>query len=607
MSIWCLLCTTPGVPGAQIVAPVEEVIVTATRTPVRPNDSLRPISVLNKEDIEFAQAADMLELLQVLPGLQFGRTGGRGGTTSLFLRGSNSNHLLVLVDGVRIGNANSGRAPWNEISPEQVERIELVRGPRSTLYGSDAIGGVVQIFTKGRQSQQQDRHSVRFSLGNRSAVRGDMQLHYERESYSASIGVSGYDTQGISHRDSGSINDTDSLRGRTARVALRRVLPGTDSKMGLNYVYTENTHEYDDFLPPADSPIADVYEENRLETVNAYYHYQSYPRWHSTLELGYARNDNESYDSFGGLETPSRFNSKHRSLHWLHSIDAERGGLWLVGIEHYRDSVEGENDSPESEDRDNDAAFVEYQYYGRLSQWTVSARTDDNEQYGSYSTYGLDWGINIGSSTKLTASYGEAFHAPTYSDLYGFGGNPELEPEESVNTEIGIRSQNQDYQWALYLFNNDIESLISIQFTPPATFTAVNVEKARIRGVEFQLSRHWERLRTDLSWTWLDPRNRTDDSILLRRARREAKLVLRYQVNDWDLGLQLLTRSKRFDFNKLELDPYTLVNLNARWRTHPQWELQFKIDNALDDDYQLAAGYNTEGPSATISARWQTP
>lgn len=595
----------------------EEVLVTATRTPLSMAEQLRPVSVLNRSDIEAAHASSMLELLQRLPGLQFGRTGGIGSNISLFLRGSNSNHVLVLVDGVRISNANNGAPPWNELLPDQIERIEVVRGPRAALYGSDAVGGVIHIFTRAHSKEMGAHQSVQLSYGNRNTVRSNAQFSYRGPSASVALGLSGYDTQGISHRDSGGLNDKDSARAKTAKLFLRHALGNPDSEIRLNYLRTRSSNEYDDFAPPPEQPPADVRQENMLESLSAVYDYQTTRLWRSTVAFGYSKHNNANYNPTPSFFNPSPgaglsvFHSKRQSLNWVNIVESKSAGLWLVGAEYYRDSVELSSAIPDDE-RDNYALFVEYQYFGKLTQWTVFARTDDNEQHGQYNTYGLDWGIDVLPWLKLTASYGESFHAPTFNDLYGFGGNSELEPEEAVNTEIGIRAEHANHRWAVQLFNNEVSSLISIIAVPANTFNflAFNIDKARIRGAELEYSGQWGALHTELSFSWLDPRNLNNDSILLRRARRELKGNIRYRVRNWDFSAGIVARGRRYDFCASGVDNclggYALFNLGASWQWHPQWTMQLQLDNIGAKHYQLASTYNSEERTILYSIRWQS-
>jgi vitamin B12 transporter len=598
---------------------VEEVIVTATLTPVSLLESLRPVSVLNHEDIKQAQAASMIELLQRLPGLQFSRTGGAGGNSSLFLRGSNSNHVLVLIDGVRISNANSGATPWNELLPEQIERIEVVRGPRGALYGSDAIGGVVQIFTHdGRAQTKGNTQRISLAGGNRDTIRSSFYFAHNSADLSASLGLSHYDTRGISHRDSGGLNDEDGSRAGTIKISLRSVLSHPESEIRLNYLRSNSVHEFDAFAPPPDELPADIFEENLLESFNmAFGHYVPAARtrydWRSAVELGYSRNDNESTDPTA-VFTPqlSRFNSVRRSMRWVNTINTEKAGSWVAGIEYYRDSVR-RNEDIADQSRDNTAGFLEYQYLHARSDVVAFLRLDDNEQFDNYSSIGVDWGFNILPWLKLTASYGTSFHAPTFNDLYGFGGNINLDPEESVNTEIGLRGQHGKHLWAVHIFNNEIEELISVIQIPGAgfNFMAINIQQAHIRGVELEWSSEWERLHVSGSFSWMDPRNLENDSILLRRARRELKVDLGYERADWNFGAALIARSKRYDFCSSGVDNclggYSLLSLSAAWKFHPQWQARLQVDNATSKHYRLASGYNMERRSSMLSISWQSP
>jgi vitamin B12 transporter len=581
---------------------LEETVVTATRTPVALDALGAPVIVISRNDIERSLASDVSELLQGHAGLEIARNGGPGQTTSLFTRGTDSNHTVVLVDGVRINPGTIGGAALQNIAPESVERIEIVKGPRSSLYGTDAIGGVVQVFTRGAahdgfsagatfgsDSTQQLFADGAFGLGDKLRL-GFGGGYAESEGMPVFIDDDrdrGY--RNVTGRASLEFAPTESftLRGRAWRTAGRTE-------------YSSQTF--------SDPPYAAVSQD----FVNSVYSVEGEFRGASGLGIRATASRAEDHidqnqANFAGTD----FAHTRRDNVDLQIDLAEVAGHALSFGGQFSD----ENTDAASfgtlidENTRVRQAFVQDQFeVGRLSSRLALGHVD-HETFGGELTWNAELGFAFDSGTRIVASGGKAFRAPDSTDRFGFGGNPDLQPEVSRQVEISVRQKlGARQQLSLSAFDNRIRDLINYVFDPE-TFEGVNlnVDRARIKGVElgWQFTGEAWRARADL--TLQDPRDEASDTRLLRRARETLSVAVNRDVGAWDLGADAIYSGNRMDFGfpaNVTLDSYVLLNATARYRVTPALTVQGRLENLLDEDYTFAQGYRTEGRSYTIGVRY---
>jgi vitamin B12 transporter len=590
-------------PGAtaQATTTTAPVVVSATRTAQTVDETLAPVSVITREDIRRLQARSVNDLLRGLPGVTFSNNGGRGQVTSLFLRGAESDQVLVLIDGVKVGSATAGTFTFQDLPVEQVERIELVRGPRASLYGSEAIGGVLQIFT--RRGEGEVKPSAQITVGSRGTVESSLGVGGSTDQAWFNVSASTTATRGI-NSCAGSLvagcftiePDRDAFRNRSA--ALRggyRFDNGfeVEAHALLNRSYVQFDGGF----------------QNQSETHQEIYggtlRYSPAESWDTSLSVG---RSNDTIDAFLDAAFASAFITRRDSASWQNDIQIGEVGLLVLGLDYQRDRVAGSTAFVETS-RDNKAGFA--QYLGGYGDHDIelSLRRDQNEQFGGNTTGAAAWGWRIAAPLRLVLSYGTAFKAPTFNELYfpGFG-NPDLRPEESRTLDVGLRGDFDLVRVGLNLFESRVDDLIGFD---PVTFTPGNISEARIRGAELTLAARV--LGTDISasFTALDPRNRDDganrDNILPRRARRSVRLDVDRAFGAFAVGGSLVAEGARFDdpANAVRLGGYGTVDLRAQYAFHDDWLLQGRIENLLDKRYETAATYNQPGRGAFVTLRYR--
>jgi vitamin B12 transporter len=564
----------------------EPVQVTATRSAQSIDRSLAAVSVISRDEIERSQAPDLLELLRLEAGIDIARSGGPGGQTSVFMRGSNSNHVLVLVDGVRVSAAGTGAFTWEILDPSIIERIEIVRGPRAARWGSDAIGGVIQIFTR-----LPDGAAARAAYGRYD----DRQLSANWGNGFLGLNIAGRRVEGFSSQNpSGFSYDPDDDGFENLSVSTRGDHRLGSGRAAWSARLASGDVEFDqgesDFLNYA------LRGSYRQATDGPW-------TWEGSAAI---YRDN--------LETDNGFSVSDATTHRIQAgFQAGRGlganTAWLLGVDAWQ--VTGDTSGAFDEDRDNVGVWTGLDGRADELSWEASLRADHDGQFGSALTGNLAGGWRFAQSMRLSANIGRAFRAPSFSQLYspGFGGqyagNPDLDPETSISAELGLDWFGSDgHGLGLRVYQNDIDELIA--FSGP-DFQAVNVEEARVRGAELSYRFGTRRWRAESNLTWQDAVNLTRDTDLLRRADIKASLSLdrTFENGGW-LGGEVVHVGERPEFG-VELPSYTLANLRAGWPLGAGVTLEGRIENLTDEDYEPVAGFNAHRRSAFVALRWQTP
>ncbi len=592
-----------GSPSA-FATDIDPIIVTATRTAQTADETLSSVTVITRKEIERQQAQSVQDLLRGIPGVDIANNGGPGKATSVFLRGTESDHVLVLIDGVKVGSATLGSAAFQNIPVEQIERIEIVRGPRSSLYGSEAIGGVIQIFTRKGGGALKPF----FSIGGGSY-----------QTYSASAGVSGggergwfslngsgIDTEGFNACDgkpspggAGCFTtepDKDGYRNLSGSLrAGYRFDSGIE--VDVHALRANGDTEFDgSFVNESESVQQVLGGTLRVSPADM---------WHITLTAGRSRDES---DNFKDSTFQSRFDTERDTLSFQNDLSITPDHLLTVGTDYQDDRVDGTTAYAVTS-RDNTALFTQYQGTFGAQDVQLSLRRDDNEQFDDHTTGGAAWGHALGKTLRLTASYGTAFKAPTFNELYfpGFG-NPNLGPEESRSLEFGLRGEPAWGHWTLNAYETRVDDLIAFD---ASTSAPANIDQARIHGLEAVLGTRLENWDLNANLTLLDPENRSgganDGNVLPRRARKSLRFEADRDFGRYRLGATLLAAGKRYDdlANTRSLGGYATLDVRAEYSLAKDWRLQARIENLLDKDYETAAFFNQPGRSLYLTLRYQ--
>ncbi len=573
---------------------LDTTIVTASRLEEPADASIRAVSVITREQIERIPARDAAELLRRLPGVQIGRNGGPGQATSLFLRGTASDHVLILIDGVPAQSATTGATALQHIDPELIERIELVRGPASTLYGSSAIGGVIQIFTR-----KTDRHTPRMhgavQAGNEATFNASAGLSGGNGPLTAGLVVShqqtgGYPPKASSRLARGYRHDSFDLRLGYA------VSP--DLSLELGHWQSQGNVEYLDFFnTPLDQDVRNGITRFTIDAVHN-------DTWSSRLLLSRAvDNSDENQSNFLGQKDYAH--TTRLALDWQHTWLASETNTLVGGLTLIREQARLLSFGT-AYDRTSREKALYLQDEIRIGGLDLQAgvRGLRHSVYGRQFTWNLGLGYQLASHTHVHANAGTAFRSPSANDLYGFGGNPDFKPEKSRSFEIGLRQGLGDGQRVeLNLFHTRIRDLIE---SDPTTFVTQQIERARIRGVEFGYRLSTGPLSLSLDYTWQDAENLDQDSSLARRAENKLNASLGYDSGRWWTRADLTAETARRDsrFSGKVLAAYKVLDLAAGYRLDKDWEAELRVNNLFDKYYELAGGYPAQGRLVLLGLRY---
>lgn len=584
-------------------ADLDRIIVTTTRTAQTEDESLASVSVITRQDIERLQAHSVQDLLRGLTGITLSNSGGAGKITSLHMRGTESDHVLVLLDGIRLGSATSGIAAIQDLPIEQIERIEIVRGPRSSLYGSEAIGGVVQIFTRRGGGDLKRRFSL--DLGSNASRGGSLGLSggSERGWYSVDLALS--DTDGI-----------DSCRGYAGVGGCWTDEPDRDgyrnesASLRAGYRF-ENGLEIDFHSLRADAENAfdGSYQnesETRQQVVGGTLRYAPADIWQLTLMGGRTWDDS---DNFKDGVYSTTFDTQRNSLSLQNDLELASEQLLTLGIDYQKDKVDSSVDYTVTE-LDNRGYFLQYQGTVSAQDLQFSLRQDRHEIFGNHTTGAAAWGYSLNPDLRLWASYGTAYKAPSFNELYyPYYGDPDLQPEESASLEIGLQGGKGWGHWSLSAYRTRIDGLIAYD---AVSRSATNINRAKIQGIEAQIDADIGPWQTSSNLSLLDPRDDSgaanDGNLLPRRTRQSLRIDLDRDFGAYALGATLLAEGKRYDdlANARRLGGFATLDLRASYRISPAWQLLGRCENLFDKTYETAAFYNQPGRSFYLALNYQS-
>jgi vitamin B12 transporter len=609
LSLAVALCLPGLALAAAATTDLDEVIVTGTRTEVALRDSLVPAQVISRDEIERTQARSLLDLLKGRAGLSFSNQGGAGKLTTLNVRGTDSDHVLVLVDGIRIGSATAGLASFQDLPIDQIDRIEIVRGPRSSLYGSEAIGGVIQIFTRRDRGALRPRFRVGIGSHNLREASAGIGGGNERGWFGADLAYQRTDginaCRGSAVAFQGCFADEPDRDGyRNKSVNLRGGYTVTDTlRLEARALHARAFNEFD----------GSVFGGNEAENIQQVFggklSWTPGERVNVTAQVGRAYDKSDNY--FVQAGSPRAYLSTFDTRRDTASVQADfslaehhllsAGGDWQKDV---LDSTTGYA----VDDRDNHALFVEYQ--GRIGSQRLQAsvRNDDNEQFGNHTTGSLGWGLDFAHGLRLNTSVATGFRAPSFNELYfPFSGNPNLGPEESTSINVGLGQYAEHWNWTFNVYQTKVDDLIGYD----SAFNLIQAEEARLRGAELTFDVRVAGFDVSTQLSHVDPRNRSNDAnynkLLARRARNTARIDLDRSFGAFRGGLTFNAAGERYDnaANTARLGGYATLDLRVEYAINPSWTLQARANNVFDRAYETIAWYNQPGREYGLSLRYQ--
>lgn len=587
--------------AADNTSPSAPVVVTAARSAESTDDTLASVTVITRADIERQQARSLPDLLTGVPGLFWSNNGGSGKATFAYLRGSESDHILVLIDGVKVGSATTGTTAFQDISLEQIERIEIVRGPRSSLYGSEAVGGVIQIFTR----EAHGPITPAFSIGTGT---------YDTRHASAAIGggndsgwfhlaAEGLRTDGFNACE-GALSggcytiepDDDGNRtwSMTARAGHRY---SATTEADVQWSRTRSEPHYDGSFGN-ESRDAQQLASGRLRFALG-------DTWLASLIAGRSWDQSDSYQDSTYV---SSFNTRRDTVSFQNDFILSANDVFTAGVDYNGDRIDSSTDYAATA-RDVRGLFLQQQSTLGAHDVQLALRGDDNSQFGRHNTGSVAWGYAFGAHQRVFASYGTAYKAPSFNELYYPGyGNAELDPESSRTIETGLRGTAQTTQWSVAIYQTIVDDLISYD----ASINAPNnLDAARLRGAEATFATRIAAWGIQSALTLLDPENRAAGAnygkVLPRRAERALRIDADRHIGVYALGATWFGASQRYDdlANTVELGGYATVDIRAGYAFAQDWLLQARVSNLFDKYYQTAAFYNQPGRTLDITLRYQ--
>ncbi len=592
---------------------LDNVVVTASRIPQTRESVIADVTVIDAEEIQRAGQATFVELLQTQPGVEISSNGGAGSNSSIFLRGTNSNQVVVLVDGLRINSITDGRTNFGNIPLSQIERIEILRGPASSLYGQDAIGGVIQIFTKRGDGAPQFNTAIAYgSYNTRSA---DAAFNAKVNDIKFSMNVSSLTTDGFSalRIKNDARRDSDGYRNLSVSGAISYLFSDSN-ELGLQFLNSDGhakyDNEYNDFSNFSDyrQSSMGVFSKNKITE-----------KWQSTVKISNAIDENNNQTS---AYTNNQVKSEQRQYTWQNDFSLPIGTV--TGIAERLEQKLTSNTAYLNSQRNSNGLFLGYLASIEKHSIQANIRRDDSSQYGTHLTKGLAYGYQLNNYWRASANYGTAFKAPTFNDIYyppyydeGYDGacdcwvnqnNANLKPERSQNFEAAVKYATASQTASIVIYQNRIKDFIALDSSDlPANYNAT------IKGISLAASQSWGGWQLKGNMDIQSPKNTDDNAFLTRRARQHGAINLSKVWGDWRFDSEMIASSDRYNDakNQQRMAGYALLNLSAHYKIDSSWSAQAKLINVLDKDYALSLSnadgtpYNTPRANLFISLLWQ--
>ncbi|MCX9096948.1 TonB-dependent vitamin B12 receptor BtuB [Providencia rettgeri] len=602
-----VLCATSSLASAN--NKTDQVVVSANRFEQPISSILAPVTVVTREDIDHWQSNTVIDVLRRLPGVDIAQNGGMGQQSSLFIRGTESRHVLVLIDGVRLNQAGiSGSSDMSQIPISLVQRIEYIRGARSAVYGSDAVGGVVNIITR----RDNDGTTLNAGIGSHSYqnYNGSTQQKIGENTTVTAAGAythtKGFDLapKEVSPRQ----YDKDGFLSKSLWL-------GVEHQFSSEILAYARAYGYDNRTSYDVSEYAGVSVDTRKLYSRTYetglkYHQGKYS---SSLMGSYGYSKDYNFDPRKGQysESANLDESKQYNIQWGNSYLLDKGNI-SAGIDYQRQSIEPSSYAMinEKQTLNNTGIYLTGQY-AIIDSVTAEAaiRSDHHSEFNWHTTWqsGLSWEFHEGY--KLVGSYATAYKAPNLTQLYAYSssaygttlGNPNLKPEESKQWEIGVEGTTGPLFWQVNAYHNDIDNLIAYKSGYP-TSTYENIGEAEIKGVEWVGEFETGILHHQVTYQYVDPRNKKTDKVLERRAKQQVKYQLDWAIDKVDIGLTYQYIGSRYDNDysqfpsrRVKQGGVSLWDLTAAYPITSHLTIRGKIANMFDKDYETAYGYRTAG------------
>ncbi|GCB03821.1 outer membrane receptor protein [Ralstonia sp. SET104] len=584
------------------VGELNPTVVTASRSEQPLSDALPHTTVISRADIERSQAPDAVTLLRREAGIEIAQNGGPGTSSSLFMRGASSSQTLVLIDGVRVSSATLGTTQIDQLMADQIDHIEVVRGNVSALYGSDAIGGVVQIFTRSGQGHA-PLANAEIGYGARNTKRAQAGISGslgERGDTSFAVSVSEFKTDGfsaINPQQAKNANPNDNPYTNKSVSAQLSHRFSADWQAGLTYFQTWGDVSYDSgFGSPTDINIA----HNQVRSMSAYVDGKVTQDWKTRVTL--SQGDDKNLNFLNGAQN-GRFNTRNQQASWQNNWAFMPDQLLKVGLEHSQITID--SDAYDAPTRRIDSGYIGYEGKFGPHQLQLNLRRDRYSDFGGANSYYAGYGFAFNPQWKAVASVSNAFRAPSFNELYyPFFGSPTLQPEKARSVEGGVEYSSTIGLVRVTAFETDYSNLITAVCDASFNCAAANVNRARVNGVETSYRGSIYGVDLRASFTMQNPQDLSANQLLSRRARHFGSVSAYKTFGPFSAGVEWNAAGDRQDSTKT-LGGYGLLNLVGRYQITPDWALSARVENVTNKNYQLIYPYNTASRGVFFTLSWQ--
>lgn len=586
------------------VGELNPTVVTASRGEQPLSDALPHTTVISRADIERSQAPDAVTLLRREAGIEIAQNGGPGTNASLFMRGASSNQTLVLIDGVRVSSGTSGGAQIGQLMADQIDHIEVARGNVSALYGSDAVGGVVQIFTRsGRGHAPLANAEIEYGARNtKRAQAGISGSVGQGGDTSFAVSVSEFKTSGFSTMNpllAPKANPNDNPYTNKSVSAQLSHRFSADWQAGLTYFQTWGDVSYDSsFGKPTDVNTA----HNVVRSMSAYVDGKVTQDWKTRVTL--SQGDDRSLNFTNGVpQVPARFNTRNQTASWQNDWTFLPNQLLKVGLEHLQTSID--SDAYDVPTRNVDSGYIGYEGKFGPHQLQLNLRRDRYSDFGGANSYYAGYGFAFNPQWKAVASVSNAFRAPSFNELYyPFFGNPNVQPEKARSVEGGVEYSGAIGLVRMTVFETDYSNLITAVCDASFNCAAANVNRARLNGVETSYRGSIYGVDVRASFTMQNPQDLSANQLLSRRARHFGSASAYKTVGPFSAGVEWNAAGDRQDSTRA-LGGYGLLNLVGRYQITRDWALSARLENVTNKNYQLIYPYNTASRGVFFTLSWQ--
>lgn len=576
--------------------------MTATRVAQPLTDLVADVSIIDRGQIERSGATGVGDLLARLPGVEMSRNGGLGGITSIYLRGAETRFTAVYIDGARVDSQGTGGASWDVIPLSQVDRVEVLRGPAGAVYGSDAMGGVVQIFT--RKGEGVATPYIGLGLGTYGTTKAEAGVSGAQGAWDYSVGLVRQESKGFNALPGRNPDDD----GYTSESVVARVglALNPSHRLDLSMLNSQLNAQYDGQWG---SITDDDRTVKKLQTAGVVWRANWSADYVSTVSLTAAQ------DRYETLPSPDLTVTNSRGYLWQNEY-RKQGHLFTWALERREDELTNSETAPRDTSHFQNALALGYGWAGSGHSVQLNLRHDVDSVFGPQTTGAVGYGYAVTPQWRVKASAGTAFRAPTLYQRFSPYGSAELLPETSRNVDVGLTFADGPKAFGLTLYQNDVSNLIQFEDNKgtcvandpldPFGGCYANTAKARYQGMTLTGRYLVGNVTLSGSLDVQDPRDSITGKLLARRAQQHGKLAAETRLQGWAVGAELQASGLRYNDagNTTELPGYVLLGLHAQTQVARNWTVLVRLDNLTDAKYELAQGYASAGRSVYAGLSW---